>query len=76
MFVTDIYKTVHHLNPTFMTQVFEEKDVLYSFCENNSLALRKAKTSYDIETMRYIGKNYGRQCQRKSKSRNHYRSSN
>ena len=53
----EIYKTVHNLNPTFMTRVFEEKNVPYNFRESNSLALPKVKTtSYDIDTIRYIGK--------------------
>ena len=52
-----IYKTVHNLNPTFMTQVFEEKDVPYNLRESNSLTLPKAKTTlYGIDTVRYIGK--------------------
>ena len=55
--LTEIYKTVHKLNPTFMTQVFEEKNVPYNFRENNSLALLKVKTSsYGIGTISYIGK--------------------
>ena len=40
-----------------MTQVFQEKDVLYNFRESNSLALPKAKTTlHGIDTVRYIGK--------------------
>ena len=55
-----------------MTQVFEKKGVPYNFRKNNNLALPKAKTtSYGIDTIRYIGKNYGRHCQQKSKSPNH-----
>ena len=57
LLLTEIYKTVHNLNPTFMTQVFEEKDVPYNFRENNSVTLPKAKTAlYGIDTVRYIGK--------------------
>ena len=52
LLLTEIYKTVHNLSPTFMTQVFEEKDVPYNFRENNSLALSKAKTTlYGIDTI-------------------------
>ena len=40
-----------------MTQVFEEKDILYNFRECNSLTLPKAKTTlYGIDTVRYVGK--------------------
>ena len=40
-----------------MTQVFVAKDVSYTFRENNSLALPKAKvTLYGIDTIRFIGK--------------------
>ena len=40
-----------------MTQVFVAKDVPYTFRENNSLALPKAKTTlYGIDTIRFIGK--------------------
>ena len=61
LLLTEIYKIVHNLSPTFMTQVFEEKNVSYNFRENNSLALPKAKTALDgIDTIRYIEKNYGR----------------
>ena len=57
LLLTEIYKTVHSLNLTFMTQVFEEKDVPYDFHENNSLALPNAKTTfYGMDTVRYIGK--------------------
>ena len=45
LLLTEIYKTVHNLNPTFMTQVFEEKDVPYNLRESNSLTLPKAKTT-------------------------------
>ena len=57
LLLTEIYKTIHNVNPTFMTQVFEEKDVSYTFRANNSLALPKAKTMlYGIGTVRkYIG---------------------
>ena len=57
LLLIEIYKTVHKLNPTFMTQVFEEKNIPYNFRENNSLALPKVKTtSYGIDNIRYIGK--------------------
>ena len=53
LLLTEIYKTVHNLNPTFMTQVFEEKDVPYNFRESNSLILPIAKTTlYGIYTVR------------------------
>ena len=56
LLLTGIYKTVHNLCPTFMTQVFEEKDLPYNFRES-SLTLPKAKTTlYGIDTVRYIGK--------------------
>ena len=57
LLLTEINKTVHNFNPTLMTHVFEEKGVPYNFCENNSLALLKAKTTlYGIDTIRNIGK--------------------
>ena len=57
LLLIEIYKTVHNLNPTFTTQVFEEKNVAYTFRESNSLALPKVETtSYGIDTIRYIGK--------------------
>ena len=63
LLLTEIYKTVHNSNPTFMTQVFEEKDVPYNFRENNSLSLPKAKTIlHGIDTIRYIRQSCGRQC--------------
>ena len=55
LLLTEIYKTVHNLNLTFMTQVFKEKDVPYNFRENNSHTLPKT-TLYGLDTIRYIGK--------------------
>ena len=79
--LTEIYKTVYNLHQTFMTQVFEEKDVPYNFQEinvpynfqeSNSPALAKTKTIlHGIDTIGYIGKGYGRHCQQNSKSSNH-----
>ena len=55
LFLVEIYNTVQNFNPAFMTQLFEKKDGPYSFRENNSLALPKAKTTlYGIDNIRHI----------------------
>ena len=40
---TEIYKTEYNLNLTFMTQVFEEKDVPYNFRETTALPSLKIR---------------------------------
>ena len=52
----EIYKTKHNLNPSFMSEIFETRNVHYDLRTKNNLCIPKARTtSYGIETVRYLG---------------------
>ena len=52
----EIYKTKKSLNPSFMGEIFEARDVQYDLRNKNNLGIPNAKTtSYGIETVRYLG---------------------
>ena len=52
----EIYKTKNNLNPSFMSEIFEARDVQYDLRNKNSLGIPNARTtSYGIETVRYLG---------------------
>ena len=52
----EIYKTKHNLNPSFMSEIFETRNVHYDLRPKNNLCIPKARTtSYGIETVRYLG---------------------
>ena len=52
----EIYKTKKSLNPSFMSEIFEARDVQYDLRNKNTLSIPNAKTtSYGIETVRYLG---------------------
>ena len=54
----EIYKTKKSLNPSFMSEIFEARDVQYYLRNKNTLGIPNAKTSsYSIETVRYLGQN-------------------
>ena len=56
LLLTEIYKTVNNLNPSFMAEVFVTKDVPYNLCGINNLALPRARTNlYGIDTIRFVG---------------------
>ena len=51
----EIYKTKQNLNPSFMSEIFEARDVQYGLRNKNTLSIPNAKTtSYGIETVRYL----------------------
>ena len=51
-----IYKTKKNLHPSFMSEIFEARDVQYDLRNKNTLGIPNAKTtSYGIETVRYLG---------------------
>ena len=57
----EIYKTNNNLNPSFMSEIFEARDVQYDLRNKNSLGIPNARTtSYGIETRRYLGQNCGK----------------
>ena len=52
----EIYKTKHNLNPSFMSEIFETRNVHYDLRTKNNLCIPKARTtSHGIETVRYLG---------------------
>ena len=56
LLLTEIYKTVNNLNPSFMAEVFVTKDVPYNLRGSNNLALPRARTNlYGIDTIRFVG---------------------
>ena len=56
LLLTEIYKTVSNLNPSFMAEVFVTKDVPYNLRGSNNLALPRARINlYGIDTIRLVG---------------------
>ena len=56
LLLTEIYKTVNNLNPSFMAEVFVTKEVPYNLRGSNNLALPRARTNlYGIDTIRFVG---------------------
>ena len=56
LLLTEIYKTINNLNPSFMAEVFVTKDVPYGLCGGNYLVLPKARTNlYGIDPIIFIG---------------------
>ena len=54
--MTEIYKTKHDLNSSFMKQIFEEKVLPYNLMCSDKLQLPKAKTTgLGIDTVRFLG---------------------
>ena len=56
LLMTEIYKTKHSLNPTFMRDVFAERNNQHNLRNENHLRLPVAKTTtYGLETSEYRG---------------------
>ena len=52
----EIFKTKNNLNPTFMKNIFTEKNIPYSLRSENHLRLPKVKTTtHGIENIQYRG---------------------
>ena len=51
----EIYKTKTSLNPSFMGETFEARYIQNHLRNKNTLCIPNAKTSYGIETVRYLG---------------------
>ena len=75
LLTAEIYKIIYNLNPMFMAKVFFTKVEPYNLCGSNNLDFIKAMTSlYGYDTINPQAKSYGRVCQEKLKSPNHWRS--
>ena len=56
LLMSEIYKTKHSLNPTFMRDVFAERNNQHDLRNENHLRLPVAKTTtYGLETVEYRG---------------------
>ena len=56
LFMTEIFKAKSELNPDFMTDIFKERSVSYSLWKSSHTLLPVVRTTtYDIETVSYIG---------------------
>ena len=56
LLMTEIFKTKNNLNPTFMKNIFTERNMQYSLRNENHLRLPKVKTTtYGIENIQYRG---------------------
>ena len=53
--MVEIFKTKNNLNPTFMKNIFTERDVQYNLRSKNHLQLPNIRTTkYGIENIQYI----------------------
>ena len=53
---TEIFKTQRNLNPSFMNQIFVEKDTPYTLCSGRNISAPQPNTTgYSIENARYLG---------------------
>ena len=50
----EIYKTKNSLNPSFMSEIIEARDVQYDLQNKNTLGIANGRTN-GIETVRYLG---------------------
>ena len=56
LLLTEIYKTVNSLKPSFVAEIFVTKDVPYGLRGGNNLVFPRARTNfYGIDTIRFIG---------------------
>ena len=56
LLMVEIFETENNLNPTFMKNIFTERDVQYSLRSKNHLQLPNVRTAkYEIENIQYIG---------------------
>ena len=51
----EIYKTKKNLNPSFISEIFEARDVQYDLRNKNTLGIPLWYMTYGIETVRYLG---------------------
>ena len=55
--MTEIYKTKNGLGPSFMRELFKPRDLQYNSRNKNFFDIPKVRTtSYDIETVQFIGR--------------------
>ena len=56
LLMTEIFKTKSHLNPPFMKDIFQERNMNYNLRHGNDAQVPKVRTtSFGIETIAYLG---------------------
>ena len=54
--MTEVYKTIQNLNPSFMKEVFVQKDITYNLRNNLLFQISKTRTSsHGIESLSFLG---------------------
>ena len=58
LLVTEIYRTRINLNPSFMREIFLEREIHYNLRVNNNVYAHKPRTSaYGLEKVSFLGQN-------------------
>ena len=58
LLVTEIYRTKMNINPSYMKEIFVEREIHYSLRVMNSVYARKLRTTaYGLETVSFLGQN-------------------
>ena len=61
LLVTEIYRTKMNINPSFMKEIFVEREIQYNLRVMNSVYARKPRTTaYGLETVSFLGQNLWR----------------
>ena len=56
LLLTEIYKTLHNLNPSFMKEIFTERNTCYNLGNISRISLSKPKSNcYGIESTTFMG---------------------
>ena len=56
LLMTEIFRTKSHLNPPFMKDIFQERNMNYNLRNGNDAQVPKVRTtSFGIETIAYLG---------------------
>ena len=56
LLLTEIYKTLHNLNPSFMKEIFTERNTCYNLRNISRISLSKPKSNcYGIESTTFMG---------------------
>ena len=56
LLLTEIYKTLHNLNPSFMKEIFTERNTSYNLRNISRISLSKPKSNcYGIESTTFMG---------------------
>ena len=61
LLVTEIYQTKMNINPSFMKEIFVDREMHYNLRVMNSVYARKPRTTaYGLETVSFLGQNLWR----------------